>query len=71
MFYFKQVGQEGVGKTTLLECLKTGKNIKKKFLSTDGIEIDENDLVWQVKYPEGKKDVDVKCLDFAGQVGYM
>lgn len=76
------VGQENVGKTTLLQRLqnrkhKTKKGQKDNFatisISTDGIDIEEWQLNVNFKTPEGKvkkQPVNFSVWDFAGQELY-
>ena len=60
------VGQEGHGKTSLLNYLKENKNVlNKKTETTDGIEIKN----WKIKgrKSEEEEEITISTWDFAGQ----
>ena len=63
------VGQENVGKSTLLHALrqvKLKKRSKRPNISTDGIDISD----WEVRDSESKKPIIFSAWDFAGQEIY-
>jgi Leucine-rich repeat (LRR) protein/GTPase SAR1 family protein len=69
------VGQENVGKSTLIRCLNSKSNVKKNVnISTDGIDIDLLSLQVDLTLPGDsfptKENVTLTTWDFAGQEVY-